>query len=93
MITTMATRSTASTKVPLHECTNFTLHKSQLTIFRGIQNKIVDFTEHKLLKYANSVIDAQQKLELMAMTKDYRDGNIAVGWRRGSPCYIKVVKD
>jgi len=93
MITSMATRSTANNSIPLHECTDFALHKSQLTIFRGIQHKIVDFTEHKLLRYATSVTDAQQKLELMAMIKDYKSGNIAVGWRRGSPCYIKVVKE
>ena len=89
----MATRSTANVSVPLHECTEFTFHKSQQTIFRGIQHKIVDFTEHKLLRYANSVTDVQQKLELMAMIKEYRTGNIAVGWRRGSPCYMKVTKE
>ena len=93
MFSSMATRSANNIQIPLHECTQFVLHKTHQNKFDGIQKKIIDFTEHKLLKYINSVSDAQQKLSLAAMIEDYRDGNVAVGWRRGSPCYIKVSKE
>lgn len=89
----MATRNTADIKAPLNECTDFVLHKSQQTLFTGIQKKIVDFTEHKLVRYAQATQDAQQKLVLMAMISDYIDGKIAVAWTHGRPVYIKVTKE
>jgi hypothetical protein len=89
----MATRNPADVKGPLSECTEFVMHKSQQQIFAGIQRKIVDYTEHRLLRYMSNVKDPQQKQVLMAMIKDYRDGNIAVAWRRGQPVYVRVMKE
>lgn len=88
----MATRNPADVKVERDGCTEFVLHKSQQSLFHGIQKKIVDYTEHRLLRYANIVRDPQQKLVLMAMISDYREGKIAVAWKRGMPVYIRVTK-
>lgn len=88
----MATRNPADVKVDKEGCTDFVLHKSQQTIFTGIQKKIVDYTEHRLLRYAENVRDPQQKLQLMAMINDYRCGHIAIAWKRGRPIYIRVNK-
>lgn len=88
----MATRNTADVKVEKGGCTDFVLHKSQQTIFAGIQKKIVDYTEHRLLKYAENIRDPQQKLVVMAMISDYKNGNIAIAWKRGLPVYIRVSK-
>lgn len=89
----MATRNPADIKVERDGCTDFVLHKSQQSLFHGIQRKIVDYTEHRLLRYAASVRDPQQKLVLMALINDYRMGLIAVAWKRGMPVYIKVTKN
>ena len=89
----MATRNPADVKVEREGCTEFMLHKSQQSIFNGIQKKIVDYTEHRLMRYAMNVRDPQQKLVLMAMISDYRMGLIAIAWRRGMPIYIKVTKN
>jgi len=86
------TRNQTNAKVDKDWSTDFVLHKSQQTVFRGIQNKIIDYTEHRLVRYAKSVIDLQQKLILMAMIDDYRNGNIAVAWKKGLPIYVKVIK-
>jgi hypothetical protein len=89
----MATRNPTNTKVGGGGSTDFVLHKSQQTIFVGIQSKVIDFTEHKLIKYAEIVRDAQQKLVIMAMISDYRNGNIAIAWRRGLPIYLRIQKE
>lgn len=89
----MATRNPADVKGPLHECTEFVMHKSQQAIFSDIQRKIVDYTEYRLLKYVAGVKDMQQKQVLMTLIKDYRDGKVAVAWRRGQPVYVRVTKD
>jgi hypothetical protein len=89
----MATRNPADVRVEKDGCTDFVLHKSQQTIFTGIQKKIVDYTEHRLLRYAASVRDPQQKLVLMAIINDYRAGHIAVAWKRGQPVYIRVTRN
>ena len=89
----MATRNPADVRDGKDGCTDFVLHKSQQSIFHGIQKKIVDYTEHRLLRYASNVRDQQQKLVLMAMIQDYRNGMIAIAWKRGMPVYIKVTKN
>lgn len=89
----MATRNPTDVEVAKSGQTGFVLHKSQQTIFTGILKKIVDYTEHRLLRYAADVSDPQQKLVLMAMINDYRKGLIAIAWRRGQPVYIRVTKN
>ena len=89
----MATRNPADVKGPLHSCTEFVMHKSQQAIFTGVLHKIVDYTEHRLLRYVDGVNDPQQKLVLTALIKDYKNGKVAVAWRRGQPVYVRVTKD
>lgn len=89
----MTTRNFSSIDLVKDSCTDFVLHKSQQTCFTGIQKKIIDFTEHKLFHYAESVDDPQQKLVLMAMFSDYRKGLIAIAWKRGQPVYMNVQRD
>ena len=83
----MATRNAANLPERKERCTEFQLHGSN-----GSHN-VVDFTEKKLLRYASRSQDSQQKLVLMAMIKDYMDGNIAIAWKRGQPVWIKVTKE
>ena len=73
--------------------TEFQLHKSQLTVFNGILNKICDYSEYKLACYIDETIDKQQKLILIALLRDYKLGHIAIAWKHGKPVWIKVVKD
>ncbi len=89
----MTTRNPTNAKLDKFVGTDFVLHKSQQSIFSGIQKKIIDYTEHRLIWYAGSIKDPQQKLVLMAVISDYRAGMIAVSWRNGTPCYLRVVKD
>jgi hypothetical protein len=89
----MAPRNSADGKIDKGTCTDFVLHKSQQTKFAGIQHKIADYTEYKLLNYAENVKDQQQKLVLMAMLGDYKSGMIAVAWKRGNPVYVRVTKN
>lgn len=93
MKASVATRTTSDSDVPLHECTDFVLHKSKQTIFDGIQKRIIDFSEIKLRRMAEECTDLQQRLMLMSIISDYVKGKIAVGWRRGQPCYLRVTKE
>lgn len=72
--------------------TEFQLHKSQLTVFNGILNKICDYSEYKLTRYIDETIDKQQKLILIALLHDYKLGHVAIAWKHGKPVWIKVVK-
>lgn len=87
----MATRNTGN--LALNECTAFVLHKSQQTNLPDVLSKIIDYTEHKLIRFAESTKDPQQKLALMALISDYRTGKVAVAFRKGSPVYMKVTKE
>lgn len=93
MSRTMATRGLADAKTPTIECTAFALHVSQQAGFSQAKKKLIDYTEHRLIKYAKSVTDAQQKLVLFALIEDYRNGHVAVAWRNGLPTHLKVTKD
>lgn len=71
-------------------CTDFVMHKSQSSMANTAN--IIDFFEHKLLKYAAAIQDAQQQLVIYALIKDYRDGHVAVAWKAGLPLYTRVIK-
>jgi hypothetical protein len=86
-ISDMATRNAASLPERRERCTEFQMHGGDAG------RNVVDFTEHKLIRYASKTHDSQQKLVLMAMIDDYRNGNIAVAWRRGQPVWVKVTKE
>jgi len=88
----MATRNPTNAKIDDGLCTDYVLHKSQQTIFNGIQGKIIDYTEHRLLRYLSTVKDPQQRLVLTAILHDYCLGHIAIAWKRGSPTYLRVTK-
>jgi DNA-directed RNA polymerase subunit L len=88
----VATKKPSSVKLD-ENCTSFQLHKSQHTLMNGLGRRISDYTEHRLLKYAEKVTDPQQKMVIMAMLSDYVSGNIAVAWKRGNPIYVRVTKD
>jgi hypothetical protein len=89
----MATRNPKNAAVSAAGCTSFQLHKSQMSLFDGIQDKIVDYTERRLMRYADAVSDQQQRMVLMAMIVDYQRGYVAIAWKRGMPVAIKVTKD
>lgn len=88
----MATRIPKNPNVKPGECTEFQLHKSQQTIFNGILNKIVDYSEHRLIRHIDKIKDAQQKIVLVALLHDYIAGHVAIAWKRGNPVWIKVSK-
>lgn len=85
-------RVRGNSKIPINECTEFTMHISQRTEYAGSKYKFIDYTEHKLRRYIDGVNDKQQAMVLKAMLVDYLTGNIAVAWRKGQPVYIKVTK-
>mgnify|MGYP007044014411 CR=1 FL=1 len=84
----MSTRNTAGLPRRLEKSTDFQLH-----VGRGSDKNVIDFTEQKLLRYALKTNDPQQKLTLVAMIEDYRNGHIAIAWKRGTPVYLRVTKD
>ena len=86
-ISNMATRNAAGMPGRTEPGTDFQLHNS------GSARNIIDFTEHKLIRYAMKCNDAQQKLILMALVEDYRKGLVAISWRRGLPVPLRVTKD
>lgn len=91
MNTCVATRKTLNDTIV--GCTAFQLHKSQLNIFDGCRRKVIDYTEHRLLKYAKALKDEQQKNVIMTMVADYKKGKIAIAWKGGKPISMKVTKE
>lgn len=85
-------RTRGNSKIPIHECTEFTMHVSQRTEYAGSRGILVDYSEHKLRRYIKSIDDKQQVMVLKAMLVDYLSGHIAVAWRKGQPVYVKVTK-
>ena len=89
----MSTNIPKNTPMKMGECTEFQLHKSQQTIFHGILKKVYDYSEKRLIRYIDTINDAQQKMILIALLKDYIDGNVAIAWKKGQPVWIKITKD
>ena len=75
--------------------TEFQLHTSQLSLSQGFpRNRLLDFTEHKLLKLIRSARDQDRKLALLDLLAKYRKGEVAVGWEGGSkPVYTPVTRE
>ncbi len=84
----MATRNVADMPDRPDHCTDFQIYSGKTSA-----KNVIDFTERKLIAYALSVKDVQQKLVLAALVVDYRAGRMAIAWRRGLPVPIKVTKD
>jgi len=88
----MRTRSTKGPNVSLDSCTEFTLHVSQQGLLSTSKRGLIDYSEKRLIRYIKQTEDAQQKLVLVALLCDYRNGQIALAWKRGQPTYLKVTK-
>jgi len=88
-----ATRNENVNRTKVQGCTDFVLHKSQQSMLNGLQHKIIDYTEHKLLRYINTIKDVSQKMTLTAMVEDYKAGLIAIAWKSAKPLYFRVTKD
>jgi len=71
--------------------TDYGLHKSQ-TSARSHKN-IYDFTSFRIRKLISDSHDESQKMLLVALLKDFRAGNVAIGWDAGSPIWIKVTRE
>jgi hypothetical protein len=84
----MATRNASDLPGRPDRCTDFQLHAG-----KDRARNVIDFTERKLIQYALKTKDAQQKLMLMALIEDYRNGTVAVAWRRGLPVPLRVTRD
>lgn len=92
--TTMRTRGTKgqSQNVAVDHCTDFTMHVSQQTGYKGNKKNLIDYSQHRLEKYIDQIDDAQQKMVLFALLHDYVKGDVALAWKRGQPIYIQVTK-
>jgi len=88
-----ATRNPTDIKDVVNDSTCFQLHKSQLSIFNDIQDKIIDYTEHKLLHYIECIEDPQQRAVLMSLIDNYKNGTVAIAWKRSRPIWVNVTKD
>lgn len=82
----MATRNASGLPGRPEKSTEFQLHK-------GNSSEVIDYTERRLLRYAVKTNDPQQRMILLTMVDDYRQGHIAIAWRRGQPVYVKVTKE
>jgi len=89
----MAKRNSKESEETAMESTEFQLHKSQLTIFNGILDQVIDYTEHRLNRYAKSVKDSQQSAALFELVERYKKGMVAIAWRKGRPVWLRVTND
>lgn len=88
----MSTRNPSNVKIGITS-TEFQIHKTQHPQFDSVKRKLIDFTEHKLIKCAESARDYQQQLELIALLDNYKEGKAAVAWRDGQPVFISISKE
>lgn len=87
-----SSRKSKSPKTKPGECTSFQLHKTQQTIYSGILDDILDFTEFKLSKYIEGINEPEEVKLLNSLLDDYRQGKVAVAWNKGVPISINIVK-
>jgi len=71
-------------------CTEFQLHKSQLSAVE--LKSIIDYTEKRLQAFIDNAVDNQQRDTLLQVLDNYRKGNIAVAWKAGKPVWTQIVK-
>jgi hypothetical protein len=82
----MATRDVADVSSRTDKCTEFQLHTKRV-------GNLVDFTLFKLVRYAAKAKDPQQKMMILTLIEDYKNGVVAVAWRRSCPVPIRVTRD
>lgn len=88
----VSSRKSKPPKTKPGECTGFQLHKKQQTIYSGILDDILDFTEFKLSKYIEGINEPEEVKLLNLLLDDYRQGKVAVAWNKGVPISINIVK-
>jgi len=90
MHSAMSTRYTKGLRIG-EPCTEFQLHRSQnpLTFLKNV----LDYSEHRLKRYIDHVVDEQQKFTLISVLKEYRAGLVAIAWKAGKPVWLKVTKE
>lgn len=87
----VAKRVQKDIKAAPSECTQYQLHKTQLTVFAEFLRTTYDFTEFRLRRCIEEVDDSQ-KLVLTDLLNNYVRGNVAIAWLRGQPLHINVTK-
>ena len=94
----MTTKDMAITEKRLAEkplnSTEFALYKAFLSLATGFpRSKLLDFSEHKLVKLIKHCRDNDRKLMLIKLLGDYKLGKVAIAWESGDkPLYINVTK-
>lgn len=73
--------------------TEFQLHKTQLSIFSGMQSKIIDYSEHKLRRCILLSNNSDEKNQLSNLLEKYKKGWVAISWKSGVPHWLNVTKD
>lgn len=88
----MATRKPSDAHASLIDCTFYCMHASQRSLLDGWSDKVIDYTEHKLKRYAASVTDLQQLATLEKLITAFIAGHVAVAWVRGRPVWQHVTR-
>lgn len=87
--------STRNPKVPGHKpgevCTEFQLHKSQLST--STKRNLFDYTEFRLKKYIEKLDDEKQKITLTRILSDYKKGYLVIAWKSGRPVWFAITKE
>lgn len=84
----MATRNPGNLPDRTETRTEFQIYSE-----RSPTSNVADLTEKRLIKFASEATDPQQKLMLEALIEAYRNGQVAVAWRRGRPVPMQVSRD
>ena len=92
-IVAMATRNPSHVSISTTNCTELQMHKTQHPYFDAVKSKLIDFTEHKLVRCIDEAIDIQQQIELSLLLKNYKEGRAAVAWREGRPIFVTVTRE
>lgn len=89
----MATRSPQmSGRKPGDVTTEFQLHKSQLQV--DVKRRtLFDYSAFRLQRYIENLKDDNQRKTLTDILKKYKQGLVAIAWRRGQPVWINVTKE
>lgn len=85
-------RNSKLAKTKPGECTSFQFHKTQQTIYSGILDDILDFTEFKLSRYIEGINEPEEIERLNSLLSDYKQGKVAIAWSKGVPVSINIIK-
>jgi len=92
MKSVMATKIPRGPKLlPGEYCTEFYMHISQFQL--SSLKHVRDYSEHRLEKYIEQVVDEQQKFTLKNVLKDYKAGRVAIAWKSGRPVWLKITRE